>query len=150
MRKDTHGENNPHWRGGRYINYSGYNMVYNPEHHRANHNGYVREHVVLAEKVLGNLLPKKAQVHHYSEIGDNSKIIICENQNYHRLLHIRAKALETCGNANYRKCKFCQQYDDPMNMYVKQFISNGQINGWNCYHVECRREYEKKRRAANV
>ena len=149
MKKDTFRENNPHWKGGRYINYSGYQMVYNPEHNRASSNGYVREHIILAEKALGKPLPDGVQIHHCGETDDNSKIVICENQNYHRLLHLRADAYRDCGNANYRKCKFCQEYDDPdNNMYVKQYVSNGQINGWNCYHRECSAEYDRKRRAA--
>ena len=141
MRKDTHRENNPHWKGGRYVNYSGYKMVCMPEHHRVNQNGYVREHIVLAEKALGNPLPEGVQVHHYGENGDNGKLVICQDAAYHSLIHIRTRAYKACGNANYRKCKFCQEYDDPKNMYVKQ----GSGYGWNCYHKECKNKYYRAR-----
>jgi len=131
------------WKGGRYLNDSGYVMVYNPEHSRSSSNGYVREHILLIEKAIGKPFPFKSQTHHYGDISDNTKIILCENQEYHYLLHIRADALKKCGNANFRRCKFCKEYDDPKNMHVKQIKSGSR--GWNCYHLECARVYDRER-----
>ena len=139
------GESNPSWKGGEYINDAGYVMKYLPDHPRATSNGYVREHIIISERALGKPIPKNAQIHHYGEVGDNSKLVICQDQQYHFLLHMRTRALRACGNANYRKCKFCGKYDDPKNMYCKQ-DTNG--NGWNIYHRECSREYDRRRYAA--
>ena len=135
---------NPHWKGGRYINDSGYVMVYMPSHKRAQSNGYVREHILISEAAIGRPLPDSAQVHHYGHVSDNSKIIICENQEYHYLLHLRERAIEACGNPDFRKCKFCHEYDDIKNMYVNQ----SKHHGWNVYHRECQNEYDKKARNA--
>jgi hypothetical protein len=47
------GENNPAWKGGSYIEpEKGYRMIRMPDHPRARQNGYVLEHVVIAEKML--------------------------------------------------------------------------------------------------
>lgn len=145
-KKDSarNGKEHHSWKGGKYINDVGYNMIYNKDHSRTNFNGYVREHIILAEKALGKSLPMGVQVHHYGKNGNNDKIVICQNQEYHYLLHIRAKAYEVCGNANYRKCKFCKEYDDPENLSIKHLTSNGQLDGWSIFHIECRRDYEKQ------
>ena len=133
------------WRGGTYTNDAGYVMITKRGHHRTVSNGYVREHIVIAEKALGEKLPEGCQVHHHGDIADNSKIVICQDQEYHYLLHIRAKALMECGDANKRKCKFCKQYDDVDNLHCRQ-IKTGK-KGWNVYHLSCARVYDRKRYA---
>lgn len=139
--RDLSREKNPSWKGGRYVNDVGYVMVLDPSHPRAMANGYIREHILIAERALGKPLPEGVQVHHPGDVSDNGCIVICQDQNYHLLLHIRARALGDCGNANYRKCKFCQEYDDPDNLYVQQSVGHG----WNVYHMECVRENDRRR-----
>jgi hypothetical protein len=59
------GENNPAWRGGSYIEPDkGYRMVRNPSHPRARANGYVLEHILVAERMLGRPLTSTEEVHH--------------------------------------------------------------------------------------
>ena len=59
------GENNPAWKGGEYIEPGkGYRMVRMPEHHRARSNGYVLEHILVAETMLGRPLNAGEVVHH--------------------------------------------------------------------------------------
>ena len=56
----------------------------------------VYEHTLLAEKALGRKLPEGAMVHHTGKTYDNHgpfKLVICPNQDYHMLLHRRAKEL---------------------------------------------------------
>lgn len=58
--------------------------------------GSVREHVLIAEHVLGRPLPEKAIVHHVNgDRQDNRKtnLVICEDQSYHRLLHRRMRLI---------------------------------------------------------
>jgi len=140
-------DKNYNWNDGKYVNGVGYHFEHNPNHHRANQIGYVRTHILLAEKALGKPLPDGTQVHHWGDIGDNSKIVLCQDQMYHFLLHIRARSLRECGNANYRRCKFCQEYDDPKNLFIKHYISTGR--GWQVYHHACSAEYDRKRYARN-
>lgn len=59
------GENNPYWRGGSYIEpRKGYRLIRDPTHPRARANGYVLEHIVVAEKMLGRPLTLSEEVHH--------------------------------------------------------------------------------------
>jgi len=135
------GKNNPMWRGGTKKTRDGRNLVLNRNHTRSDCNGYVLKSIVMAEKVLGKPLPHKSQVHHFS--GDPSKdtgnLIICENQAYHHLLHQRKRAYDACGNANWRKCRYCGEYDAPVNLYIP-------INHTNLScHKECKNRYERER-----
>lgn len=140
--KENNRENNYSWKGGKYNNYSGYAMVNMPGHERAQYNGYVREHIIITENALGKKLPEGSQVHHCGDPSDNSQLVICEDQNYHFFLHIRARALRECGDANKRKCKFCNKYDFPENMHC---VQSKKGHGWNVYHLKCARIYDKKR-----
>lgn len=58
------GENNPHWKGGRYQNEDGYWYVQTPGHPNAINGGYVAEHRLVMEKVLRRLLLPTEIVHH--------------------------------------------------------------------------------------
>lgn len=58
------GSQHPNWKGGRTIEKSGYALILVKGHHRSVGNGYVREHIVVAEKMLGRRLKKWEIVHH--------------------------------------------------------------------------------------
>ena len=103
------------------------------KHPRSIGYGYVYRHILIAEKALGKSILRPIVVHHIDgdkTNDDNSNLVICENQAYHVLLHKRTNAYAACGHANWEKCQFCKEYDDPNNMYV---------NGRKSYHKECRR-----------
>ena len=56
----------------------------------------VYEHVLVAERALGKLLPKGAIVHHMNcDRKDNrpENLVICPNEAYHRLIHKRMKKM---------------------------------------------------------
>ena len=64
-------EANDSWKGGRRINEQGYVEIYMPEYGHTRYNGYVREHIYVAEKMLGRRLkyygpgnPENEVVHH--------------------------------------------------------------------------------------
>lgn len=108
------------WRGGVHY-YKGHTMVYQPDHPKAKKNGYVFEHTMIVEEILGYSLPPEACIHHINGNGkDNRKenLIVCQDRSYHLLLHRRMKAYQACGDANKRQCKYCKQWDDPENMYI--------------------------------
>ncbi len=59
------GMQNPAWKGGRYIEpEKGYVMIRKPDHPRARHNGYVLEHILIAEQMLERPLTDTEEVHH--------------------------------------------------------------------------------------
>lgn len=140
--KNQSGKNNGHWKGGRYIESQGYIRILKPEHHRANNIGYVCEHILVAEKVLGKKLPVGAVVHHKnSNKQDNKKknLVICENNIYHMYLHKRMRAYKACGNPSWLKCYICKKYDDPLNIYKNN-------NHGSTVHTKCRTALQRVKR----
>jgi hypothetical protein len=119
-------------------------------HPRANPMGWVYEHILIAEKALGKPLPQGAEVHHGN--GDKTKncdLVICQDRGYHFLLEQRTRALKSCGHANWRKCKFCKDYDDPEKMVLYDYGPTGRI----AFHANCKSKVRKiirKRRKENA
>ena len=130
-------EQNPMWKGGRSRKRI-YDLVLMPGHHRADYYGYVREHILIAEKALGHPLPSGAVVHHHTQ----TQLVLGQNQSYHLLLHQRTRAWRSCGHASWRKCVFCKIWSDPptTNMYVPTKA------GRPAYHRECKNLYDTQRR----
>jgi len=126
---------NPNWKSGHVNNGMGYMMTKIYGHPRAN-NGYVFDHILLAEKALGKYLPQNASTHHFPNLSDWTHLVICENESYHHLLHERYKAFITCGNPNLRRCWHCKKWDNPNDpdMYKQK---NG---SW--FHRSCRTLYQ--------
>ena len=88
-RRGFSGENSPSWKGGRFRDIRGHIRILMPKYPKADCKGYVKEHILLAEKALKKPLPPKAVVHHHSE----AQLVICENQAYHLLLHTNMRRL---------------------------------------------------------
>lgn len=98
-----------------------------------------RQHVLVAERALGHPLPPGAQVHHVNEDKlDNrpENLVICPDWTYHKLIHQRTRAFEACGHADWRKCPYCGQYDDPATMAQRKR---------HFAHRACRAKYEAER-----
>lgn len=68
MRNQNH-DKNPNWKGGFTTHTKGYRMVRGNGHPRTNPNGYVMEHILVAEKKIGRSLKDREVVHHV----DNDK-----------------------------------------------------------------------------
>ena len=135
------GKEHPSWKGG--INKSNGKVYIKADgHHKADKNGYVRKCVLVAEKALGKPFPLCAVVHHVDSMQDNDKnnnLVLCENDNYHKLLHRRERAYHTCGNPNFRKCWLCKTYDSVDNLYIPPKNTMGSIR-----HRKCMYEYNKR------
>lgn len=103
-------------------------------------NGVARlEHLLVAEKALGKRLPRKARVHHVDENRTNNvpgNLVICPNDAYHQLLHMRMRALKECGNADWLKCQYCKRWDSPQNVLLGKRVK---------FHRECKNGYENRR-----
>jgi hypothetical protein len=93
-------------------------------------------HTYMVEQAVGRRLKKPEEVHHVDGNPQNNSpdnLVACPSREYHKLLHQRTKALDACGNANWRQCKFCRKYDDPQNL---TFTSS-----YNLYHKVCSAAY---------
>jgi hypothetical protein len=136
------GERNPSWKGGKIIDDMGYISLYLPNHPKSRgESGRIREHMVIAEKILGKPLIHPHEVHHPFGKLNNSVFVICENRQYHFILERRGRALKSCGHAHWRKCPYCKQWDDPKNMYIKKERHS--------YHRSCRNIYRQKLKLRN-
>lgn len=99
-------------------------------------------HVLIAERALGGPLPPGVEVHHIDEDKKNnepSNLVICPDAAYHKLLHQRQRAFNACGHYDWRKCQFCQKYDDPKN---DMWISRKKA-----YHKACELEAHRAYKA---
>ena len=65
------GSEHPMWKGGRVLK-NGYPAIWNPNHHRKNNVGYVKEHILIMEKELGRKISKKEHIHHIDFTRDNN------------------------------------------------------------------------------
>jgi len=127
--KTRNGEDHPLWKIGLRAGYE-----------RVNVNGErTHGHRIVIEEVLGKLFPNNAVTHHIDENRQNNNknnLVLCEDRNYHNLLHKRITARRECGHASWMKCPYCKEYDDPKNMYVR-------LDRRQARHIECHREYMK-------
>lgn len=68
-----HLDKNYFWKGGRVIDEDGYVLIKNNDHPYATHSGYVREHRLVMEKVLGRYLTPQEVVHHKNGIHNDNR-----------------------------------------------------------------------------
>ena len=98
------------------------------------------EHVRIAERALGHALPAGALVHHADcnrSNNERSNLVICPSQAYHYLLHVRMRALDACGNPDWRRCHYCKTYDSQENLREREGRH---------HHLNCKNLYQQNYR----
>ena len=83
----------------------------------------IKEHIHVAERILGRKLPKGAIVHHIDGNRRNNEprnLVICPSQAYHKLLHNRMNAMALGFPAEWRMCHICKQWDAPHRLYFRK------------------------------
>ena len=110
--------------------------VTRPDHPYADSFGKVFKYRLEVEEAIGRYLKPEEQVHHHYNKDGSATLVLCPDQSYHKLLHRREEALRYCGYADWEKCSFCKQYDDPKNMSITK---------WHKYHKSCAAEYRRLR-----
>ncbi|WP_242161797.1 HNH endonuclease [Bacillus cereus group sp. BfR-BA-01522] len=83
------GENHPSWKGGRISKGDGYIGIWKPDHERADKQGYVFEHTLVAERMLGRLPIKGEEVVHHINLDktDNREenLYVCGYRKHTRI-----------------------------------------------------------------
>ena len=98
-------------------------------------------HRVLAERALGKPLPKGAVIHHADNDpsnNDTTNLVICPDESYHNLLHLRLAAYQACGNPNFVKCYVCKKYDAVSSLHE---VRKAGRRVTTFYHSACRKAY---------
>jgi HNH endonuclease len=96
-----------------------------------------RAYLLVVEKALGRKIPPGACVHHIDENprnDDPSNLLLCPSESYHRLVHMRSRALAECGHAGWLRCEYCKKYDNPINLSIHRGRKTAR-------HPECHATY---------
>jgi hypothetical protein len=78
------------WKGGRSLTSHGYILLKMPEHPRAHINGYVYEHIIVAEEKLGRALAPSEIVHYIDanrQNNDPQNIAVMKSIAHHKIFH---------------------------------------------------------------
>lgn len=128
---------------------NGYNEIKKPEHHRSHTNGYVYEHIIIIEQILGKPLNSPHCVHHINGIkSDNlhSNLIVCENEAYHKILHKRQRSIKATGSPHYRHCWDCKTWKHKSSFGVGQKRCLACTNKWWHENKHLRNEIKRNKR----
>ena len=68
------GQKSPLWKGGRFVDKSGYVRLHNPSHPNCDKKGYVAEHVLVMSNFLKRPLEKGELVHHKNGVKNDNRI----------------------------------------------------------------------------
>jgi len=95
---DCKGEKNSNWKGGVKHNH-GYILIWNPDHPYADERGYVFEHRLVSEKILGRYLEPNEVTHHINGIKDDNRPsnLMVYTKIQHMKLHEKLNKIEKQG-----------------------------------------------------
>jgi len=101
--KNFSGENNPSWKGGKYIDGYGYVWIHSPNHPNKNSIGYVKEHRLVIEKYIGRYLRKDELIHHINLNPQDNRI-----ENLQIITHSEHMKIHNSKDMSNRKCLICK------------------------------------------
>ena len=104
-------DKHPSWKGGKRISHGGYYEIRNKDHHRSRKNGYVFEHILIAEKMLSREIKINEHVHHINKnkLDNRVKNLQVMTHGEHTKEHSKDRrkgvyiSCEMCGKQFYSK-----------------------------------------------
>ena len=96
-------DKNPHWNGGRSVASNGYVKIKALSHPCADLNGYVYEHRIVMEKIIGRFLTKNEVVHHVDGDKTNNSpdnLVLFSSVAEHKTEHRVRQDLRPIGSEN--------------------------------------------------
>lgn len=117
-------------------------MVSEPRRGRKKTHSHL-QHTLVATAALGHPLPKGAQIHHIDDDGWNNartNLVLCQDNAYHKLIHLRRKAYRATGDPEQRTCTHCKKWDRPENLSLCGIAKRQP------YHKACAAAYQRSRR----
>lgn len=99
------------------------------DHQTTRLNGWVEEHILVAERALGRQLESHRRVHHHDENGlnnANTNLVVCENEAYHQLLHARMRIIKAGGDPDIQKiCGRCRNVKAKSDFHLSRTVQDG-------------------------
>lgn len=99
-----------------------------------------RCYITMVEYILGKPIPKGAVIHHINGNRDDNRprnLVLCQNQAYHMLIHLRMRSMESTGSPNFRTCKYCKKWEKLVNLSTAH-------NAKMYWHSDCHNEAQKE------
>lgn len=96
--------------GTTYVGSNGYIHEHQPDHPNARANGWVAQHRIVMESVLGRLLTRKEVVHHRDHNRSNndpSNLQLIASASEHQKLHAREEKLWSNSRPELSGCRMC-------------------------------------------
>jgi hypothetical protein len=90
------GKENYNWKGGKYLDKDGYVMVLSKKHPNCNARGYVQEHRLVVEELMGRHLKASEQVHHIDGNKKNNhplNLMVFSSVSAHRRFELGLKVM---------------------------------------------------------
>lgn len=96
----------------KYIQRNGYLLIYRPKHHRASTDGYVYQHILVAEKGLGRKLRSDEVVHHlnFNRADNTSANLLVLTEEQHIRLHVWLRSGAPIADVKYGLHKGVKPY----------------------------------------
>jgi len=83
-----HRETSYNWKGGKHLDAFGYVLICCPEHPNCNAGGYIMEHRLVMEKMIGRYLERHEVVHHIDHNKQNNNednLLLMTKENHARM-----------------------------------------------------------------
>lgn len=134
------GELHPNYSGGRYVpKGNDYVTTLQPGHKRA-HRGRVKEHILVAEKMIGGELPAGAEIHHENGNKQDNRpenLVVCPTRKDHMVREAKARRLRDLGSLELRRCTNCEKVK-PIDQFHRSKANWDGRNG-TCKECACAR-----------